>query len=324
MGRRELSGGTAEMPSAGRNRGLAQAAGEYASFLDHDDLWTSDKLEAQHRALQENLKGAVAYCLVNCIDETRRFLHPGRRTVAGGDVYARLLLTDLLDTASNPLIRRQTVEQVGGLDESFASAEDWDLFLRLAKYPFVCVPRVQILYREYPDSLSFDVGRMEEGALAVCDGAFASAPAPLQHLKRASVGNLYKYLAIRALQGHPGCQRGLKASRFLWHAVRCDPALLLTLAFAYTGCLAAATSLLPRWVQALHSRWERLSSANALRKYIRGDPRRSSGLSAIGQAHCNAVIVTAPASNPSLIQREMEGRQKGIKGKAMDRASGKR
>jgi glycosyltransferase involved in cell wall biosynthesis len=291
--------------AASRNYGLAHASGEYAAFLDHDDLWTSDKREAQHRALQENPQAAVAYSLVSCIDETGRFLHRGSRIIADGDVYARLLPTDFLDSASNPLIRKHTVEQVGDFDESFASADDWDLFLRLAaRYPFVCVPKVQILSREYPDSLSFDVERMEEAALAVCDSAFANAPSPLQHLKRASMGNLLKYLAARSLRGHPGRHRGLQATRFLWRAARYDPALLLTLAFVYTASVAAAMILLSRWMQALCPRWERLSSVNALLKHIRADPRRSSGLFRMGLVHRNTGVVTAPGSDSPLVQHE--------------------
>jgi glycosyltransferase involved in cell wall biosynthesis len=42
--------------SASRNRGLAHATGEYISFIDADDLWTPDKLEAQLKVLQENPK----------------------------------------------------------------------------------------------------------------------------------------------------------------------------------------------------------------------------------------------------------------------------
>gem|GEM_PF-139803 len=284
--------------AASRNRGLAHASAQYVAFLDHDDLWTPDKLQAQYRALQENAQAAVAYSLVDCIDESGQFLHPGSRVTADGDVYARLLLTDFLDTTSNPLIRREALEKVGGFDESFACADDWDILLRLAaRYPFVCVPTVQVLYREQPDSQSFDVTRMEEAVLGVCERAFAHAPAHLQQLKRASLGNLYKYLATRALRGHPSRHRGLLAARFLWTAVRNDPLLSLTPAFAYTACIATAMILLPRGVQALFSRSERLPGGNVLLRHMRNDPRWPSWLS-------HAVdLATSCSSRPSMFRR---------------------
>jgi glycosyltransferase involved in cell wall biosynthesis len=263
-----------------RNRGLAHASAEYVAFLDHDDLWTPDKLQAQYRALHENPRAAVAYSLVDCIDESGRYLHPGSRVTAQGDVYARLLLTDFLDTTSNPLIRRDALETVGGFDQSFACADDWDLLLRLAsRYPFVCVPMVQVLYREHPDSLSFDVARMEEAVLGVFERAFADAPAHLQHLKRASRGNLYKFLAARSLRGRPSRRRGLVAARYLRAAVRNDRLLPLMPAFAYSMGIVALMILLPPRVQAKFARWERFPGANALLRHIRNDPRRSSGLS---------------------------------------------
>jgi len=257
--------------AASRNRGIARASGEYVAFLDHDDLWTADKLEAQLRALQENPQAGVAYSLVHCIDEAGRFLHACSRITASGDVYARLLVTDFLDTVSNPLIRKEALDQVGGFEESFASADDWDILLRLAaRYPFVCVPAVQVLYREHPDSLSFDVLRMEAAALGVCERAFAEAPLDLQHVKRDSMGNLYKYLTVKALTGHPSRQRALQAARFLWSAVQNDPRLLRTLALGQALCVIAAMTLLPpEWVRVLFARYQRLSNVNYLLTHMR-------------------------------------------------------
>jgi glycosyltransferase involved in cell wall biosynthesis len=213
--------------SASRNRGLEQASGEFISFLDADDLWTPDKLEAQLKALQDNPKAAVAYSWTDWIDESGQFLRPGGHITINGDAYAKLLLRDFVESGSNPLIRRQALAEVGGFEKSVTPAEDWDMWLRLAaRYEFVAVPSPQILYRVSPNSASFDVWKMEAGSLQTIERAFAQAPESLQYLKKEVLGNRYKYLTLKALEGPPERRRGLTATRFLWHAIRNDPAWL--------------------------------------------------------------------------------------------------
>src|SRR5919199_6245537 len=135
-------------PQKSRNRGWGNASGEYVSFLDADDLWTPDKLEAQLKALQENQKAAVAYSWTDYIDESSQLLKRGGYMTVNGDVFPQLLLIDFIANGSNPLIRRQALIEVGGFDESLTAAEDWDMWLRLAaRYHFVAVPAPQILYR---------------------------------------------------------------------------------------------------------------------------------------------------------------------------------
>ncbi len=212
---------------ASRNRGIVNAAGEYISFIDADDLWTPDKLESQLKALQENPQAAVAYSWTDYIDECGQFLRQGPHYNFRGDVYARLLLADFVGSGSNPLICRQALAEVGGFDDSLSNAHDWDMWLRLAaRYHFVPVPSTQILYRLSNNSMSSNVSGMEASSLRIIERAFDQAPESLQYLKRHSIGNRYKGLTWKALEGPPERGRGLVAARFLWHAVINDFALL--------------------------------------------------------------------------------------------------
>ena len=213
--------------SASRNRGLAKATSEYVSFLDADDLWTPDKLEAQLQALQANPQSAVAYSWTDYIDEFGQFLYLGNHPTVTGDVYSELLVNDFLENGSNTLIRREALREVGGFDESLFGPEDWELFIRLAaRYPFVVIPRSQILYRLSTTSISFNLSRQEAQCLQVIERAFNQAPESLQYLKSRSLSNLYQYLLFRGLAAPLDQQSALAAARCLWHCIRYDTNVL--------------------------------------------------------------------------------------------------
>lgn len=213
--------------AASRNRGISHSTGEFLAFLDADDLWKPDKLEAQLKALQDNPEAAVAYSWSQCIDEKGHFLREASQSTTSGDVYAKLLLCDFLDNGSNPLVRRQALEQVGTFDESLPPAEDWELWIRLAaRYHFVAVPYPHILYRQSPTSASANLLRMASACKRVIELSFERAPDSLQHLKSHSLANLYRFLAYRCFERFPTRSRALIAIKFLWSAVINDSSLL--------------------------------------------------------------------------------------------------
>ncbi|CAH2573000.1 putative glycosyl transferase [Planktothrix agardhii CCAP 1459/11A] len=210
-----------------RNRGFDVAKGEYIALLDADDLWTSDKLEAQYNALKSHPQASVAYSWTDYIDESGNFLKLGRHLTFNGDVYPELLVQNFLENGSNPLIHRESFAEVGGFDQSLLGGQDRDLYIRLAAhYHFVAVPLVQVFYRMSPNSISSQILRQEKQCVAVIEKAFLQAPPSLQHLKKQSLAKIYKYFIDRALQGYPSPEKGRATIGFLFNYIRYDSSAL--------------------------------------------------------------------------------------------------
>ena len=211
-----------------RNRGIAEAKGEFIAFLDADDLWTIDKLEIQLKALQENSYASVAYSWVDYIDEAGKFLYPGSHITVNGDAYPKLLINNFLENGSNPLVRREALAKVGDFDVNLPPAEDWDLYLRLAReYEFVAIPRPQILYRLCTNSCSANITKMETQALRVIEKAYNQTPESLQYLKRETLAKLYEYLLFRTLESNPQRQQFWKAGKYFAKMFGYDPTIVL-------------------------------------------------------------------------------------------------
>jgi hypothetical protein len=149
------------------------------TFLDADDLWTTDKLGSQQQALFRHESASVAYSWTILIDSDGRYLFAKRAAHYEGNVHRDLLMDLFLGSGSNLMIDRKRMKNDILYDESLSVAEDWDFQLRLARdHEFVCVPAYQVLYRLVSGSRSDQAGQIERtmGQIAARETQFVRDP----------------------------------------------------------------------------------------------------------------------------------------------------
>lgn len=122
-------------PAIVRNAALQRAAGEYVAFLDSDDLWAARKLERQIETLRARANCRWSYTAFLEVDACGNPL-PGeavRRWVPHeGDIFEQVVTGRASIRTPSVLATRQLIAQAGGFDEAMLSAEDYDLWFRLA------------------------------------------------------------------------------------------------------------------------------------------------------------------------------------------------
>lgn len=139
--------------AAARNRGVAEATGDWIAFLDADDAWHPEKLARQMAALQAH-PGIAMACSgwqVWRPPSTHQAppvpaLPPPART-APRALYAELL-EDCSVWTSTVVMRRSLFLTLGGFEAGRAVGEDYDLWLRAARSTCVLVlPEPLATYR---------------------------------------------------------------------------------------------------------------------------------------------------------------------------------
>jgi GT2 family glycosyltransferase len=165
---RKENGGEA----SAKNAAAKLASGEFVAILDADDVYHPERLEAlaELSAHRPDLDILTTDCLLvangqfirNCYNDAYRFeIGDQRRGILKGNFVG----------PGHMAVRRERLLEVGGFDESFRRATDWDCWIRMifagSRVGMVDVPLAE--YRVRESSLASNRIRQFEAYVAVLE-----------------------------------------------------------------------------------------------------------------------------------------------------------
>lgn len=165
-----------------RNCGIRRSRGEYIAFLDSDDTWAREKLTLQIPLFRDNV--GLVYSGINEVDAqgavVRKVLpEPGMR----GEIYRHLLVRNRM-TGGTVVVTRKALDEAGHFDESFRAAENWDLWIRIARrFAADFVDQPLLNYLKHGGNMSQDGERMAAANWAMLQKHIPSVPSEEQLTK---------------------------------------------------------------------------------------------------------------------------------------------
>ncbi len=150
--------------STARNYGIKISKSPFVALVDADDLWYPQKLEKQLERFRKNPKAGMVYGFHKLIDDDEnKFAEVmyGRT----GHLFNYLLRGNKISgSGSMVLVRREVFDKVGLFHEDFLVAEDWEMWLRIAKdYEIDCVPEFLASLRVLSNGMQQNYMKMAKG-----------------------------------------------------------------------------------------------------------------------------------------------------------------
>ena len=150
-----------------RNTGLRAVRGSYVVFIDADDRLLPRALEAGLHCLRAHPECAFVIGQHEFIAADGTLLSRDSHPFVERDHYAELLRDTYIVLPGTVMYRRDVFESVGGFDGSVFPAEDYQLYLRIARdWPIRCHLEVVAQYRKHSTNQSGNPERMLKAALS--------------------------------------------------------------------------------------------------------------------------------------------------------------
>ncbi|MCH7813461.1 MAG: glycosyltransferase family 2 protein [Planctomycetes bacterium] len=172
--------------AAAMNTAIAEARGELVVFLDADDFWLPEMLEAQAQTIART-GAAMAYCPAQRCDRTGRDLPHRVATALPERCLPQLLHSNQLN-GCGAAVRTDVIRSAGGFDGRFWPADDYHLWLRIAaEHRIAFQPRALGRYRMYPEQASAARVKMALVALAAKLDFLRNSPRARRQLGAATI-----------------------------------------------------------------------------------------------------------------------------------------
>lgn len=206
--------------SAARNRGIAEARGEFVGLLDSDDRWHPRFLEFIVQGFERvpalDLLGSRSHMGIN--DVRPETLPPNP---AIEDVPLEAVLTRHPLNASSVVARRGVFDRAGGFDTSLRSVEDRDMWIRIALQGRLgCLDAILTWVRVHSASMSSatNTERMEHFDKLVLERAFLQPALTARRALRRQALSMASWKAAVAYRENRDFRRAwARALTGLWH-----------------------------------------------------------------------------------------------------------
>lgn len=160
-------------PSSARNSAIRIARGRYLAFLDADDYWEPNYLSEQMAFLKKNPSVDLVYSDALLVGDSPLAGHSFMEITPseGEATFESLLGGRCTVILSGTVARKQAIIDAGQFNEALRYAEDYDLWLRLAKHGGRIGYQQKVLLnkRIHAASLSSDRLKLHESALFVLE-----------------------------------------------------------------------------------------------------------------------------------------------------------